>query len=293
MKTELPLPALLSCCVSAAALFQMTSVHFPSAQVLAAEDESAGDQEQVEAKRLNDRIEKSVDWYEVYPDADSKELLKPQPVLRWRNVARGQAGEAMMVFWAWHGRPVAMASIYPWQGMLHHEFSSLSRGATLVARDRDSIVWSPNAPGIEFKDVPEAPEPADTPAARLRQMRSLAERFNATMTGWKGDNSDREELRLLPRPLFRYDLKDAQSVHATLVDGAAYAFAMGTDPEAVLLLEAIASGGPARWQYGLARATSGGLEARLDGKAVWAAEKYPPNRGRNYPQITLGRPLEE
>ena len=91
----------------------------------------------------------------------------------------------------------------------------------------------------------------------------------------------------------RYDMKVAQVVHPNLVDGAAYAFAMGTDPEAVLLFEAVVSGGETRWQYGFARATSGGLEARLDGKGVWVAEKYPTNRVRNYPQITLGRPLEE
>jgi hypothetical protein len=272
---------------------QLADGRLPDCQLFAADEESTGNEAQVEAKRLNERIEKSVDWYDVYPDVDSKEPLKPQPVLRWRNVARGQAGEAMMVFWAWHGRPVAMASIFPWEGRLHHEFGSLSRTARLVARDRDTIVWSPDAPGVEFHDVPDGPEPADNPAMRLRQMRSIAERFSSTMTGWKGDNSDREELRLLPRPLMRYDLKDAKSVYPDLVDGAAYAFAMGTDPEVVLVLEAVASAGEMRWQYGLARATSGGLEARLEGKVVWVAEKYPPNRVRNYPQITLGRPLDE
>lgn len=276
------LAVVLSC-----SLMTATGVQFVRAQA------PSGEGAQVEAKRLNERIENSVDWYEIFPDADSKELLKPQPVLRWRNVARGQAGEAMMVFWAWHGRPVAMASIFPWEGRLHHEFGSLSRAASLVARDGGNVVWSPNAPGVEFKDVPEAPEPADTPVARLRQMRSIAGRFSATMTGWKGDNSDREELRLLPRPLIRYDLKDAVSVHPNLVDGAAYGFAMGTDPEVVLLLEAITVGGEARWQYGCARATSGGVEARLEGKVVWIGPKYPYALGKMHPQATLGRPLEE
>ncbi|MBI3861945.1 MAG: hypothetical protein HY290_08610 [Planctomycetia bacterium] len=255
-------------------------------------EESPDGETDGEVKRLNEQIEKAVDWYGVYPDLDAKDGLKPLPVLRWRNAARGQEGEAMMVFWSWHGRPIAMASIYPWVGQLHHEFGSLSRSAKLVARDRDAIVWSPNAPGMEFKDMPDSPPPAETAAARLRQMRSIAERFTATMTGWKGDNSDREELRMLPRPLYRYDLKDSQSVHTDLVDGAAYAYAMGTDPEVVLLLEAVTSGEETRWQYAFARATSGGLEVRLEGKAVWAAEKFPPNRGRAHPQLTLGRPLE-
>ena len=33
----------------------------------------------------------------------------------------------------------------------------------------------------------------------------LAEQFQSTMLGWKADNTDREELRLLSRPLFRYE----------------------------------------------------------------------------------------
>jgi hypothetical protein len=258
-----------------------------------ADDPSAVDEAQAESKKLNDFIEKSIDWYEILPSADSRTSLRPQPVLRWRNVARGQAGEAMMVIWCQHGRPEVMASIFPWEGRLHHEFGSLSRAASLVARDKGAVVWSPNAPGIKFEDVPDAPEPAETAAARMRQMKSLAERFRATMTGWKGDNSDREELRLLPRPLYRYDLNGSTADNPNLQDGALFGFVMGTDPEVVMLLEAVSRDGRSLWQYAFARATSGGLEARLDGKVVWVAEKYPANRVPTSPQLTLGRPLAE
>ena len=120
-----------------------------------------------------------------------------------------------------------------------------------------------------------------------------SEEFRATMTGWKGDNSDREELRLLPRPLYRYDIKEPSEVNPNLQDGALLGFVMGTDPEVVMVLEAVSRDGRSVWQYAFARATSGGLEARLDGKVVWVAEKYPGNRGPNNPQLTLGRPLEE
>src|SRR5579859_7434778 len=75
-----------------------------------------------EPKKLNDLIEKSVHWYDVFPAADAMIRLDPQPVLRWRNVIRGQEGEAMMVVWPHNGRPVAMASIYPWEGWMCHEF---------------------------------------------------------------------------------------------------------------------------------------------------------------------------
>ena len=246
-----------------------------------------------EIKKLNETIEKSIDWYEILPDASAKTALPPLPVMRWRNVARGQAGEAMMVVWAHNGRPVAMASIYPWEGYMCHEFGSLSRQARLVARDRSAVVWTPNKAGVDFKDVPGAPSPADTPAARLRQMKALAERFKGTMTGWKGDDSDREELRLLPRPLYRYELKDAKEPIPNLQDGALFAFVMGTDPEIVLVLEAVGPPNQAVWQYAFARATSGGLEAKLDDAVVWRAEKFPESRIPTNPQVTLRRLIDE
>jgi hypothetical protein len=257
-----------------------------------AEEPAPGDSRD-EIKKLNETIEKSVDWYEVLPEASAMTALSPLPVMRWRNVARGQAGEAMMVVWAHNGRPVAMASIYPWEGYMCHEFGSLSRKARLVARDGTAVVWAPNAAGVDFKDVPGAPPPADTPAARLRQMKAIAERFKGTMTGWKGDDSDREELRLLPRPLYRYELKDAKEPDPNLLDGALFAYVMGTDPEIVLAVEAVGPANRIVWQYAFARATSGGLEARLDGAVVWTAEKFPPNRVPTNPQVTVRRLLDE
>lgn len=246
-----------------------------------------------EPKRLNERIEQSVHWYDVYPAADSVDRLVPQPVLRWRNVARGQEGEAMMVVWPHNGRPAAMTSIYPWNGKMSHEFDSLSREAKVIARDKDQVIWSPQTAGVEFKDVPAAPQPAKTPAERLRQMKSLAERFKATMTGWQGDDADREELRLLPRPLYRYELAKAEQRDPNLLDGALFAYVQGTDPEVVLLLEAIGTAEKSAWQYAFVRATSGGLEVRLGREVIWTALKGPPNRRPTLPHFTMQRDLEK
>jgi hypothetical protein len=262
-------------------------------QSLAADDEVPAIDPQDETKKLSERIEKSIDWYEVLPDISAKTALKPLPVMRWRNVARGQDGEAMMVVWAHHGRPVAMASIFPWEGFLCHEFGSLSRQARLVARDGSAVVWSPNSAGLEFKNVPDAAAPGESPTARLRQMKTIAERFKGTMTGWKGDNADREELRLLLRPLYRYELKEAKEANPNLLDGALFAFVMGTDPEIILILEAVGPANEAVWQYAFARATSGGLEAKLDGAVVWTADKFPANRVPTNPQVTLRRPIDD
>jgi len=246
-----------------------------------------------EVNKLNDEIEKSVNWYDVLPTVDSATPLRPQPVIRWRNVVRGQEGEAMMVVWAHHGRPVAMASLYPWNGKMCHEFDSLSRENKLIARDKDKVIWSPATAGVEFKEFPAAPKPAKTPGERLRQMKTIAERFNAKMTGWLGDNTDQEELRLLPRPLFRYDLTKAKDADPNLLDGALFAYVQGTDPEVVLVLEAIGTADKADWQYALVRATSGGLEVKLDKEVVWTAKKAPANRNPNLPHFTMQRVLEK
>src|SRR4051794_9677525 len=101
---------------------------------------SPADDPPEEPKKLSDAIEKSVTWYDLFPDAESTAPLTPVPVIRWRNVVRGQQGEAMLVVWPHNGRPVAMASIYPWGGKMNHEFDSLSRGTKLVARDKERVV---------------------------------------------------------------------------------------------------------------------------------------------------------
>ena len=207
----------------------------------------------------------------------------------------------MMVVWPHNGRPVAMASIYPWNGKLNHEFDSLSRGNKLIARDKDRVIWSPETAGVEFKEVPKAPRPAKTAAERLLQMKAIAAGFKATMTGWAADNSDQEALRLLPRPLYRYDLANAKDPDPQLVDGALFAYVLGTDPEAVLVLEAVGTKDEpvpkapgespkqekAGWQYAFVRATSGGLEVRLDDKVVWTAPKHPDNRNPKHPHFTM------
>ena len=246
-----------------------------------------------EPKKLNEVIEKSVNWYDVFPAEDSTTPLAPQPVLRWRNVIRGQQGEAMMVVWPHKGRPVAMASIYPWRGKMSHEFDSLSREAKVIARDKDRVIWAPRTAGVECKEVPDAPRPAKTHAERLRQMKAIAERFKATMTGWQGDDADREELRLLPRPLYRYDLKNAKDPDPDLLDGALFAYVLGTDPEVVLVLEAIGTTENSAWQYALVRATSGGLEVKLGREVVWTAPKAPANRNPTLPHFTMQRDLEK
>ena len=48
------------------------------------------------------------------------------------------------------------------------------------------MIWSPATPGVAFKDIPGAPAPADTRAARLKQMKGLADRFKVSVDRLEG-----------------------------------------------------------------------------------------------------------
>ena len=77
-------------------------------------------------------------------------------------------------------------------------------------------------PGVELKPIPDAPKPGPTATSRLKQMRTLAAEYS--VTAQYGDS--KEQLRLLPAPVYRY-ASEKQGV----TDGALFAFARGTDPD--------------------------------------------------------------
>jgi hypothetical protein len=111
-------------------------------------------------------------------------------------------------------------------------------------------------------DVP----PAGEPAARLRQFRALVKRFSSYQIFNPG--KQREELRLLAQPLYRYS--DAER---HIRDGALFAFALGTNPEALLFLEARDKSGKLSWYFGLARrGSSNEIHVLLDENEVWSVQ---------------------
>ena len=116
--------------------------------------------------------------------------------------------------------------------------------------------------GTDLKMAPltKSPVPADSPRARLTQMRQLARRF--AVIEELGEN--KIECRLLSQPIDRY--ADAE---AGIQDGAMFAFANGTNPELGLLLESTGR----EWNYGVFRLSSAALAARLDGEQFYEAPK--------------------
>jgi hypothetical protein len=230
-------------------------------------------------------IDRAADNIQIYPEANWENPAKPEVALRWGNPARGRGEEGATVLYVHAGRPLAAACFYPWQGRLIYDMEAISRDAIVGRRD-GAVAWRPAARGVAFAEIPDASSPGASRAQRLRQMKDLAEEFQSTMMGWKEDDSDREELRLLPRPLFRYGPAEGE-----IVDGAVFAFVMGTDPESLLLLEAVKDGAGARWEYSFARRTSGQLEGRYRGKVVWTAAKYPETRDPRQPHFSLDAPI--
>ena len=244
-----------------------------------------GEDPPAEPKTLREFMDASTKWYEIYPDADAKEPAQTIVALRWANNARGSE-DGMTLLFVHEGRPLAAACVFPWAKRLEHDFESLSRDKIVAKRD-GAIVWQPQQAGVTFADIPGAPVPDRAKAQRLRQMKTLAEKFKGTMLGWKADNTDREELRLLSRPLYRYGPKEGGEI----LDGAVFALVMGTDPEIILLIEAVEEKEKAKWQYAFARRTSGELEARLGDAVVWKAARFLTQNDPKLPHFGRGTPL--
>ncbi len=199
--------------------------------------------------------------YEIYRGGeDGEKLTLIEPVLRFSDSVTGVV-DAVLLLWTRKERPEAAASFWyrgPSQTE-HHEFQSLST-EKLTARRRGRAAWHPSRPGIQMKPLPGAPAPAESAAGRLVHMRSLARQFTASIT----DQTGRQQLRLMPQPVYRF----AQSNGGTL-DGALFVFAKGTNPEVMLLLEAVQGEAGAQWYSGFARMTVRQIEVRRAGEVVW------------------------
>ncbi|MEZ6061605.1 MAG: hypothetical protein R3C19_14760 [Planctomycetaceae bacterium] len=244
---------------------------FTVAAFLTAANSRADDEKAAGELNVRKMIDETLRWITIHPASNATVTMEPKVVLRWTNNARGSETGAT-VLWIHQGRPEAACGIYPWQDHLTHEFDSLARRPIRGFLD-GSIVWMPQNDSIEFSDLPDVDAPAATKLRRRRQINQLKDEFSATMLGWRADDTDREELRLMPRPLYEYETPEG----AAVVDGAVFAFAQGTDPETILLLEAVTDGTSMKWQYAFVRQTSGALEGRFRQKVVWNAEKHPRN----------------
>ncbi|HVX12348.1 MAG TPA: hypothetical protein VHC22_14290 [Pirellulales bacterium] len=240
-----------------------------------------------ELRRTTELIEAELPRWEVARGTEAVDLkLDPKPILRWTNPATGRMHGEIYV-WTMNGRPECIMSLYKvWEPAwgFAGELQSLS-AAKLVAKRSQSMAWKCDEPGVTFRDVPEAPAVAETPARRLRQMRDVADDFTAVLTDYRQNKKgERQELRLLTNAVYRYASPDRD-----VTDGAMFAFVLGTDAEMFLLLEARGAKNENRWQYALARLNCDELAASWKEREVWRVDRATYNE-RNKPFAFMSLP---
>lgn len=233
--------------------------------------EAKSNAEKLATRRL-EFMKNSVKDYEFLlgPDFKAKLTVEREPLLRFTNPVSGLQDGGFFVWKNESGRPMVGAQVFlTGEDLWIHEFQSLAPVPFRVSRN-DKFVWEPQRAGVEVKPVPDAPPPAASAVQRLVQMRDIAKRFTASDEFEGRPQSD--ELRLLTKPLVRFGAENSD-----MLDGALFVHAHGTDPELMIVLEALKTDSGVRWHYSLAPMTGYALKASFDNQPVWeVAWRKPP-----------------
>ena len=205
---------------------------------------------------------------------DRNTLLKLQPhsLLRWSNpVTTALYGEVFV--WTGYGRPQVIASMHkffqPDRQHMTGEFHSLAL-TPIVGLQESKAFWNTQGPGVAFRKLADASGVSRVAPQRLTQMRALARGFSAEVSA-RNEPNDREKLRLLPKPIYRYESESSE-----VLDGAIFTFVQGTNPEVLLLIEARQVGDKHEWQYALVRFNSVAMRAFRGGQQVWSVPQVAP-----------------
>lgn len=201
---------------------------------------------------------------------DEEVELHPRPLLTYGDSARANKNGTLWAFGI-SGRPLAVLELY--QGSEDdprwvHAVTLTGEGIVTM-KTPVAAAWQPASTQIKPVPFAGADAPQGREQRRLRQLKELARKFTAHEF-WDPDNS-RFELRLLEQPVHRY-----KAPETGIQDGAVFILAHGTNPEVVLLIEALGkTPDAARWHYSLARLGSAELHVELDGKEVWKQGRTP------------------
>lgn len=239
---------------------------FALAPLAAAAEDDRAKEEAAEAEKLC--VAELARW-KFTADGDAIENPK-EPVLRWTNPAAGRVYGNTYV-WTAGGRPVAVGSLFrnfqPWN-TFNGELASLG-GTKLLAKRDNERKWAPNSEW-KWKPVPGAPAPAATAPQRLLQMKALAGEFVVELLDTRNvPKGDEQNPRLLPKPLHRHDAEKTKTL-----DGALFAFVIGTDPELMLLLEADTATAKPEWRFGVARMNRDAIRLKHKSEVVWEAASF-------------------
>ncbi|MBC7818570.1 MAG: hypothetical protein IAG10_16910 [Planctomycetaceae bacterium] len=230
--------------------------------------------EKEESARRLAEMKKTVERVELTIGKDGSDKLTrvEEPIQRWSNPLV-RIVDATVFLWTRDGRPAVVAQVAEVTGEgVWQEFQSLTTEPLQGQRDGQSY-WAPTAAGIQWMRAPTTEAPAGTAELRRIQMRKIAEKYRVSdLFEFKEPN----QLRLLPAPLYRYS-----APKVGVRDGALFSYALGTDPEVLLLVESQKQGDAETWMIAFARLTGFACQAALDDKEVWSCKlmpfPYPPD----------------
>ena len=200
---------------------------------------------------------------------ERKEAAKVgDPCLRWTNPISMVADGIVAVYVHKGGRPAALAQFFqhPSKRWIN-EFTIIPESDVTILRS-DRPFWKPSEYVCRFTDLPRSPVPGAKPVLRLAQMRAIAADFSAI--DYFSPKEIKYHLRLLPQPVYRY------SEEGKILDGALFIFALGTNPECCLLLEAYQDGKDSRYRYAVAPMSIYRLEVSYKDQPVWSIERREP-----------------
>jgi hypothetical protein len=211
-----------------------------------------------------------------------------EPVLRWTNPAAGRVYGNTYV-WLQNGRPAAVGCLFrnfhPYD-TFNGELAALA-GSKLVATRDEKVVWRPKDEW-KWNPVPGAAAPAATAGQRLVQMKALAGEFAVELLDTRNVRRGEDQTpRLLPRPLYRFDAEKAGTL-----DGALFAFVLGTDPELLVLVECDTAAEKPAWRFGVGRMNRDTIRLKRKGEAVWEAASFREHKPED-PYYFFGLPRRE
>lgn len=238
---------------------------------LFAADPAANDKATVEAW-LKVSLEHAQD-YNIHPlnSLDREFTMLPQAVFRHSQPVRGDDIGAVYLWVDREKRPAVIGTIFAFTVQddlrdVAHEMHSLA-DQPIQARWRNRSRWKSPVAGLNWQEVPKGPPVDQTAIGRQRQAREIMRRFQAESTDHQGG---RWELRLLPKPLYQFDVEQP----AAVLGGSLGAFCQGTDPELILAIEARKVQDEFRWHYAPATFSDYALKLKLDDQQVWTEKEF-------------------
>jgi len=215
-----------------------------------ADEKPAADEAKQKSDALRSYYARTAARYEFFHDAARKLplALTEKPLMTWTNDG-DWSGDVFA--WSRNERPEVIGCLLTGPArdnrrIAFQEFHLLADEAIAPTDMLGEFRWAPRE-GLKLTQLKDAPEPAESAALRLAQMRRLVGEFSAHI---EADST--WELRLLPQPLLRYQPKEGP-----VIDGAlfTYVWTKGTDPELLLLLECRQTDSGRAWFYAPVRFT--------------------------------------